>query len=161
MENFAHKIEAAHDHKYYHMNNTYFGAIHFEIHLDMELDYIISRNFQEMSVSDLETLHHLCEIERTQIRQSLALAVLKVPYGEYFFISNRSYFKDYEGNIFWYYTCMKQVSPLYVFEEKVCYKRIPIFYKKKYILSIHSLDEHIFLIQPSHVDLKRATLLYS
>ena len=30
------------------MNNTYFGAIHYDIHLDMNLDYTISRIFQEM-----------------------------------------------------------------------------------------------------------------
>ena len=32
-----------------------------------------------MSLSELETLHQLCELERTQILQSLALAVLKYP----------------------------------------------------------------------------------
>ena len=56
-----------------------------------------------MSLSELETLHQLCELER------LAVA----------------------GNILWYYTCTKKVSPLYVFEDKRCYKRIPIFYKNK------------------------------
>ena len=45
----------------------------------MKLDYTISRIFQEMSLSELETLHQLCELERTQILQSLALAVLKIP----------------------------------------------------------------------------------
>ena len=45
----------------------------------MKLDYTISRIFQEMSLSELETLHQLCESERTQILQSLALAVLKYP----------------------------------------------------------------------------------
>ena len=59
------------------MNTTYFGNIHYDIHLDMKLDYTISRIFQEMSLSELETLHHLCELERTQILQSLALAVIK------------------------------------------------------------------------------------
>ena len=59
------------------MNSTYFGNIHNDIHLDMKLDYIISRIFREMSLSDLEILHQLCELERTQILQSLALAVLK------------------------------------------------------------------------------------
>ena len=39
------------------MNNTYFGNIHYDIHLDMNLDYTISRIFQEMSLSELETLH--------------------------------------------------------------------------------------------------------
>ena len=66
------------------MNSTYFGNIHYDIHLDMKLDYTISRTFQEMSLSELETLHQLCELERTQILQSLALAVLKIPYAGYF-----------------------------------------------------------------------------
>ena len=44
-------------------NNTYFGTSHYAIHLDMKLDYTISRIFQEMSLSELETLHHLCEPE--------------------------------------------------------------------------------------------------
>ena len=99
--------------------------------LDMKLDYTISRIFQEMSLSELETLHQLCELERTQILQSLALAVLKIPYAGYLLSGNRSNFIDYEGNILWYYTCTKKVSPLYVFEDKRCYKRIPIFYKNK------------------------------
>ena len=60
------------------MSNTYFSAIHYDIHLDMKLDYTISRIFHEMSLSELETLHQLCELERTQILQSLALAVLKI-----------------------------------------------------------------------------------
>ena len=118
------------------MNNTYFGNIHYDIHLDMKLDYTISRIFQEMSLSELETLHQLCELERTQILQSLALAVLKIPYAGYLLSGNRSNFLDYEGNILWFYTCTKKVSPLYVFEDKRCYKRIPIFYKNK----VHFVD---------------------
>ena len=61
------------------MNNTHFGAIHYDIHLDMKLGYILSRIFQEMSLLELETLQQLCETERTQSLQSLALAVLKIP----------------------------------------------------------------------------------
>ena len=113
------------------MNNTYFGNIHYDIHLDMKLDYTISRIFQEMSLSELETLHQLSELERTQFLQSLALAVLKKPYAGYLLSGNRSNFLDYEGNILWFYTCTKKVSPLYVFEDKRCYKRMPIFYKNK------------------------------
>ena len=82
------------------INSTYFG----NIHLDMKLDYTISRIFQEMSLSELETLHQLCELERTQILQSLALAVLKIPYARYLLSGNRSNFLDYEGNILWFYT---------------------------------------------------------
>ena len=118
------------------MSNSYFGAIHYDIHIDIKLDYTISRMFQEMSMTELETLHQLCELERTQILQSLALAVLKIPYTGYLLSRNRSNFIDYEGNILCYYTCTKKVSPLYVFEEKRCYKRIPIFYKNK----VHFVD---------------------
>ena len=119
------------------MNSTYFGAIHYDIHLDMKLDYTISRIFQEMSLSELETLHQLCELERIQIIQSLALAFLKIPYAGYLLSRNRTIFLDYEGNILWFYTFTKKVSPLYVFEDKRCYKRIPRFYKNK----VHLVDK--------------------
>ena len=42
---------------------------------------------------------------------------------------NRSNFLEHEGNILWFYTCTKKVSSLYVFEDKRCYKRTPIFYE--------------------------------
>ena len=118
------------------MNNTYFGAIHYDIHLDMKLYYTISKIFQEMSLSELETLHQLCEFERTQILQSLALAVLKTPYAGYLLTGKRSNFLDNQRNILWFCTCTKTVSPLYVFEDKRCFKRIPIFYKNK----VHFVD---------------------
>ena len=99
-------------------NRTYFGAIHYDIHLDMKLDYTISRIFQEMSLSELETLHQLCELEKRQILQSLALAVLKIPYAGYLLSGNRSNFIDYKGNILWYYNCTKKKLPLYVLKIK-------------------------------------------
>ena len=71
------------------MKNTHFGAIHLDIHLDMKLDYTISRIFQEMFLIELETLHQLCELERTQILQSLALAVLKILYAGCLLSGNR------------------------------------------------------------------------
>ena len=113
------------------MNRAYFGAIHYDIHLEMKLDYTISKIFQEMSLSELETLHQFCELDRTEILQSLSLAVLKIPYAGYLLSGNRSNFIDYKGNILWFYTSTKKVSPLFVFEDKRCYERIPIFYENK------------------------------
>ena len=52
-----------------------------------------------MSLTELETLYQLCELERTQILQSLALAVPKNPYAGYCLSENSSSFIDYEGNI--------------------------------------------------------------
>ena len=65
-----------------------------------------------MSLSELETLYQLCELQRTQILQSLALAVLKKPSAEYLLLGNHSNFIDYEGNIFWYYLCIKKFPTL-------------------------------------------------
>ena len=79
----------------------------------MKFDYTISRISQEMSLSELQTLHQLCELERTHFLQSLALAVLKTTYAGYLLSGNRSNFLDYEANILWFYTCTKKVSPLY------------------------------------------------
>ena len=97
-----------------------------------------------MSLSELETVHHSCELERTQIIQSLAFSVLKKPYARYLLSGNKSNFNDYEGNIFWYYTCTKKLSPFLVFENKRSYKKIPYSTKIKYIFLTRFLEEHIF-----------------
>ena len=122
------------------------------------MDYTISRIFQEISLTELETLHILCELECTQIWQSLTLAVLKIPMQDIFLSGNRSNFIDYEGNILWYYTCTKKVSPLYVFEDKIAINESQYSTKIKYILLIHSPAEPNFAIQQSHVDQKTATM---
>ena len=110
------------------MNNTYFGAIHYDIHLDLKLEHTSSRIFQKMSLSELETLHQLCELERTQNLQSLALAVLKISYAGYPEIDQTSLIM--KETSYGFILALK-VSPLYVFEDKRCYKRIPIFYKNE------------------------------
>ena len=44
----------------------------------MKLDYTIGRIFGDMSLSELEKLHHVCEQERKQLLHSLALGVLRI-----------------------------------------------------------------------------------
>ena len=120
------------------MNSTDFGEIHYDTHLETELDCTISIILQERSLSELETLDQLCELERTQILQPLALAVLKIQYARCLLSGKRSNFMNNERNILWYNTCTKRVSPLYVFEDKLNFRRIPIFlfYKNK----VHFVD---------------------
>ena len=102
----------------------------------MKIDYTISNIYQEICLTELETLNHLCELETTQILRSPAVSVPKILYAGYLLSGNISSFIVYEGNILWFYTCTKKVSPSYVFEDKRCYKRIPIFYKNK----VHFVD---------------------
>ena len=56
-------------------NNINFGAINYKIHFDLKLYYTLGRIFQEISLCELETLHHLCELERRQILHYLASAL--------------------------------------------------------------------------------------
>ena len=140
------------------MNSTYFDNIHYDIHLDMKLDYTISRIFQEMSLSELETLHQLCELERTQILKSLAPAVLKIPYTGYLLSGNRSNFLDYEGNILCSILAPKKYHHYMFLKTNVVIKESLYSIKTKYILSKHFQDEHFFGIPQFHVDQKIATM---
>ena len=143
------------------MNNTYFGAIHYDIHLDMKLDYTISRIFQEMSLSELETLHQLCELEGTQILQSLALAVLKNPTQDI-----------YSPEIDQTSLTMKEISYRFILPPKkyhhymflkinVVTNEARYSIKIKFFLSIHFQEENNFGIQQSHNDQKTATTSYN
>ena len=140
------------------MNNTCFGTIHYDIQLDMKLDYTKSRIFQELPLSELETLHQLCEHEKTQILQSLALAVLKIPYAGYLLLGYRSNFIDYGGNKLWYYTCTKKYQPNMFSKIKDAIKESQYSIKIKYIMLIHFPEKFIFGIQQSHGNQKRATM---
>ena len=116
------------------MNNTYFCAINRDKHLDMKLDYTKSRIFQEMSFSELKTLHHLCELERTQILKSLASAVLKIPYAGYLLSGKRSSSFNFEAKIFWYYTCIKKFHHFSLPKIKDITNEALYSIKKEYIL---------------------------
>ena len=96
------------------MNNTYFGTIHYYIHLDMKLHYTIGRIFHEMSFSELETLYHVCELERTQILQPPALVVLRINHAGYLLSRNRS---NYEGlkKVLW----RKYTMVLHLYKKKI------------------------------------------
>ena len=114
-----------------------------------------------MSLSEFETLHHLSELERTQILQSHALAVPEIPYAGYLISENRSNFIDCEGNILRYDTCIKKYHHYMFLKIKDAVKESQFSIKTKYFLLTQFHAELIFGFQPSHVDQKRATMLYS
>ena len=143
------------------MNITYFGNIHYDIHLDMKLDYTICRTFQEMSLSELETLDHLCELERTQILQSLALAVLKIPYARYLLSGSRSNFLITKETFYGFIRAPKKYHHYMFLKINVVLKESRYSTKIKYILSTHFDNENIFGIPQSHVDQKIATMSYN
>ena len=114
-----------------------------------------------MSLSELETLHQLCEIERTQILQSLALAVLKKPYAVYLLSGKRSIFLIMKEMFYGITLVPKKYHPYTFLKIKDVTKESPYSTKIKNILLIHSQDEHIFGTQQYHADQKTAATLYN
>ena len=94
-----------------------------------------------------EFLHHL------------HLQILKIPYAGNL-SGNRSNFIDSEVKILWYNTCTKKYIYIYLKINDVT-KESQYSTKIKYILLTHFLEEHIFGMQLSQVDLKTAAMLYS
>ena len=127
------------------MNNTHFGAIYYDKHLDKKLDYTINRIFQEMSLTELETLHQLCELETTQILQSLALAVFKIPYAGDLLSGNRSNFIDYEYSIDHYgHHIQRPNEDSFLNDDKFANPKLTekFFIKTPYVFTLKTLDKN-------------------
>ena len=137
------------------MNNTHFGAIHYDIHLDMKLDKTISRIFQEMSFTKLGTLHQLFELERTQFLQFFIKQYLKS-------LMRDIYCQETDQTFLTRKKCIMvlqiyQKSHLYMFVKTInAIIKYQNSTKIKYILLIHSVADFIFGIQQSHVDQKKS-----
>ena len=140
------------------MSNTPFGAIHYDIHLNMKLDYTISRIFQEMSLTELETLHQLCELERTQILHSLALLQYSKSLLQDIYCQVTDQILLTTKETYYGITLVPKKYHLYKFlKTKDAIKESQYSTEIKYILKTHSPEEHVFGILQSHVDQKTAT----
>ena len=52
-----------------------FETIDYEAHCNTKIDYSNNHVFKTMSVAELNTLHTLCQVERTQLLTILAMSV--------------------------------------------------------------------------------------
>ena len=66
-----------------------------------------------MTVQELNTLHTLCELERTQLLTILAVSVKNRQLAGFLLTGNRSIFLDVEGSTAWLYDCPHFLSPLH------------------------------------------------
>ena len=81
-----------------------------------------------MTVQELNTLHTVCELERTQFLTILAMSVKNPQLAGFLLTGNRSNFLYVEGSTAWLYDCPHFVSPLYRADK--CFDRIPIHYRE-------------------------------
>ena len=103
-----------------------FATINYETHINTEIDYSKNHVFKSMSVAELNTLHIICEVERTQLPTILAMSVKKPQLAGFLLTQNRSNFLCVEGSTAWLYDCPYHLSPLYIAEQ--CYDKIPVNY---------------------------------
>ena len=104
-----------------------FATIDYETQINTKIDYAINHVFKTMTVSELNTLHTVCELERTQLLTILAMSVKNPQLAGFLLTQNRSNFLYVEGSTAWLYECEHHISQLYTPEE--CYDKIPISYQ--------------------------------
>ena len=81
-----------------------------------------------MTVQKLNTLHTVCESERTQLLTILAMSVKNPQLAGVLLTGNRSNFLYVEGSTAWLYDCPHFISPLYRADK--CFDRILIQYRE-------------------------------
>ena len=120
-----------------HSNNKYvfpalnvsnnFATIDYDAHINTKIDNTINHVFRSMTVQELNTLHTVCELERSQLLTILAMSVQNPQLAGFLSTGNRSIFLYVEGSTAWLNDCPHFLSPIYIADR--CFDRIPIHFK--------------------------------
>ena len=105
-----------------------FATIDYDAHINTKIDFTINHVFKSMTVQEINTLHTVCELERTQLLTILAMSVKNPQLAGFLLTGNRSNFLYVEGSTAWLYDCPHFISPLYKADK--CFDRIPIHYRE-------------------------------
>ena len=74
-------------------------------------DFTINHVFKSMTVQELNTLHTVCELKRTQLLTILAMSVTNPQLAGFLLTGNRSNILYNEGSTAWLYDCPHFKSP--------------------------------------------------
>ena len=105
-----------------------FATIDYDAHINTKIDFRKNHVFKSMTVQELNTLHTVCELERTQLLTILAMSVKNPHLAGFLLTENRSNIIYVEGSTAWLYDCPHLISPLYKADK--CFDRIPIHYRE-------------------------------
>ena len=105
-----------------------FATLDYHAHINTKIDFTINHVFKSMSVQELNTLHTICELERTQLLTILAMSVKNPQLAGFLLTGNRSTFLYVEGSTAWLYDSPHFISPLYKADK--CFDRIHIHYRE-------------------------------
>ena len=105
-----------------------FATLDYDAHINAKNDFTLNHVFNSMTVKELNTLHTVCELERTQLLTILAMSVKNPQLPGFLLTGNRNNFLYIEGSTAWLYDCPHFISPLYRADK--CFDRIPIHYRE-------------------------------
>ena len=75
-----------------------FATLDYDAHIITKIDFTINHVFKSMTVQELNTLHTICELERTQLLTILAMSVKNPQLAGFLLTGNRSNFLYVEGS---------------------------------------------------------------
>ena len=106
-----------------------FATIDNDAHINTKIDFTKNHHvFKSMTVQELNTLHTVCELERTQLLTILAMSVKNPQLAGFLLTGNRKNVLYVDGSTAWLYDCPHFISPLYKADK--CFDRIPIHYRE-------------------------------
>ena len=116
-QNICRKIQFDNSNKKYifpalNISNN-FATIDYDAHINTKIDFTITHVFKSMTVQELNTLHTVCELGRTQLLTILAMSVMHPQLADFLLTGNRSNFLYGEGSTAWLSDCPHFISPLY------------------------------------------------
>ena len=118
-----------------------FATLDYDAHINTKIDFTINHVFKSMTVPELNTLHTVCELERTQLLTILPMSIKNPQFAGFLLTGNRSNFLYVEGSTAWLYDCPHLISPLYRADK--CFDRIPIHYRET-IMYVDPITRQIF-----------------
>ena len=118
-----------------------FATIDTDAHINTKIDFTVNHVFKSMTVQELNLLHTICELEKTQLLTILAMSVKNPQLAGFLLTGNRSNFPYVEGSTAWLYDCPHFISPLYKADK--CFERIPIHYRET-IMYVDPITRHTF-----------------
>ena len=105
-----------------------FVTLDYDAHINTKLDFTINYVFKSLTVQELNTLHTVCELEKTQLLTILAMSAKNPQLAGFISTGNRSNLLYVEGSTAWLYDCPHFISPLYKADKG--FDRIPIHYRE-------------------------------
>ena len=88
-----------------------FATLDYDAHINTKIDFTRNHVFKFMTVQELNTLHTVCELERTLLLTILAMSVKNTHLAGFLLFGNCSNFLYVEGSTAWLYDCPHFISP--------------------------------------------------